>query len=76
MEDFYILPKNVLKCAKACSSHKVKILGRLVPRGRLSTYAYGGGYGQPKEFSGNPKISVQLDCDPKISAHLYIETRS
>ena len=42
------------------------------PRGALSTYAYGGG-GQSKKFSGNPKLSLQLQCNPKISAHfIYI----
>ena len=25
--------------------------------------------GQSKKFSGNPKISLQLQCNPKISAH-------
>ena len=41
------------------------------PRGALSTYAYGGG--QSKKFSGNPKISLQLQCNPNISAHfIYI----
>ena len=29
--------------------------------------------GQSKKFSGNPKISLQLQCNPKISAHfIYI----
>ena len=27
------------------------------------------GGGQSKKFSGNPKISLQLQCNPKISAH-------
>ena len=41
------------------------------PRGALRTYAYGGG--QSQKFSGNPKISLQLQCNPKISAHvIYI----
>ena len=38
-------------------------------QGALNTYAYG----QSKKFSGNPKISLQLQCNPKISAHfIYI----
>ena len=28
--------------------------------------------GQSKKFSGNPKISLQLQCNPKRSAFLYI----
>ena len=43
----------------------------LASQGALSTYAYGGG--QSKKFSGNPKISLQLQCNPNISAHfIYI----
>ena len=40
------------------------------PRGALSTYAYGGG--QSKKFSGNPKISLQYHCNPKISANFTL----
>ena len=27
---------------------------------------------QSKKFAGNPKISLQLHCNPKISAHLIL----
>ena len=30
------------------------------------------GGGQSKKFSGNPKVSLQLHCNPKISAHFIL----
>ena len=40
--------------------------------GGHSGHTHTGG-GQSQKFSGNPKISLQLQCNPKISAHvIYI----
>ena len=41
--------------------------GNGIPGEALRTYAYGGG--QSKKFSCNPRMSLRLHCNPKISAH-------
>ena len=41
------------------------------PRRTLKTYAYGEG-GKPRKFSNNPKISLQVHCHPKLSAHFIL----
>ena len=40
------------------------------PRGGTQHICIRGG--QSKKFSGNPKISLQLHCNPKISAHFIL----
>ena len=56
--------------------YKNNFLGESYTQGSLlADYAQGGTQdirirgGQSKKFSGNPKISLQLQCNPKISAH-------
>ena len=47
------------------------VLQKLIPGGTLSTYAYGGG-GLVQEIFRQAKISLQLHCNPKISAHFTL----
>ena len=42
----------------------------LQSQGGHSAHTHTGG--QSKKFSGNPKVSLQLHCNPKISAHFIL----
>ena len=45
----------------------LRICAKFFSQGGHSAHTHRGG--QSKKFSGNPKISLQIYCNPKISAH-------
>ena len=49
---------------------KWSLLDCVTPRGDTQLIYISGD--QSKKFSGNPKISLQLQCTPKISAHFIL----
>ena len=65
-------PNKDIKPASGENLKKISFVS-LEPQGggALSTYAYGS---QSKKFLGNRKISPQLHCNPRISAHFVFRS--
>ena len=57
-----------------CRTVEAAIEAVVVPRGGGTQQIHIRG-GQSKKFSGNPKISFQLHCNPKISPHLMLRNQ-